>query len=161
MLKKIGNRLYQLLKRPLVLLLLALAAWWLLQRSTLFPNMAAWFKQKPLLIQNTPLVVTQIKQIAELHTVQLYAEVVVDSTYTNSAGVANQALRRVGMPWLPLSEQSTIVIIAKGKVRAGINLAALADSNVVVVKDSVAINLPAAKIFEVVINPSDFETFIE
>jgi hypothetical protein len=161
MLKKIGNSVYRIIKKPLILALLVLAVLWLLQRTSIFPAFSNLFRHKPLLIENTPLVVTQIKQIAELHTVQMYAEVVVDSSYLNDFGVTNRALRSVGMPTVPVDEYNTLVIIAKGKVRAGINLAALADSNVVVTKDSVAITLPAAQIFDVVINPADFETFIE
>lgn len=161
MMNALAKKIFNLLKRPLILVLLVLAIIFLFQRLHILPEFKNWFKSKPLLIENTPLVIKEVKQIAELHTAQLYAEIVVDSSYLNTAGLTNQALRSVGMLTLPVSENNTLVIIARGKVRAGINLKQLNDTNVIVLKDSIHIVLPRAQILDVIINPADFDIFIQ
>ncbi|CAN5722706.1 hypothetical protein BH10BAC3_BH10BAC3_26020 [soil metagenome] len=150
-----------MLKRPLVLVLLALAILFLFQRIHIIPNFKDWFKNKPLLIENTPLVITQIKNIAELQTTQLYAELVADSTIMTTAGMANNTLRSIGIIPLPLPEERTLVLIIKGKVIAGTDLKLLSENDLFVKDDSVRITIPKAKYLDVITNPSDIETFIE
>jgi hypothetical protein len=158
---KISNALLNFLKTPLLLLLVLLACWFAITKTGLPQVFGNWFKKKPLIIDNTPLVITQVKNIAELQTAQLYAELVVDSTVLNNLDVTNSALKSMGIPTLPVAEQRKIVLIVKGKVIAGIDLKQLTDDRVFVKKDSVSVSLPPAKILEVITNPSDFETFIE
>ena len=73
--------------------------------------------------------------------------------------MANSALRRIGLIPLPIPEKRTLVLIVKGKVIAGIDLKTLTEKDLYVKDDSVSITLPAAKILEVITNPSDIETF--
>ena len=54
-----------------------------------------------------------------------------------------------------------IVLIGKGKILAGIDLAALKEKDIYVNDDSVSITLPKTEILQVITNPSDFETFDE
>jgi ribosomal protein S4E len=54
-----------------------------------------------------------------------------------------------------------LVLIAKGKIYAGINLKNLQDKDVQVVKDSISITLPETTIIDAIVNPSDCEIFIE
>ena len=157
----IGQRITNLLKRPLALVLLVMAIIYLFQKTDIGLPFGNWFKRKPLLIENTALVITQVKNIAQLHAVQMYAEVVADSAVVTNAGIANQALRNIGLFTLPLTEQKNLVLIIKGKVIAGIDLKKLSEEKIYIKDDSVSIMLPAAEILEVITNPADMETFIE
>lgn len=105
-----------------------------------------WFRSKPLLIDNTPLVIKEIKAISDLNTATLYQEIIVDS-------VAKSAIT--------FAAKRQIVLIIKGKVIAGIQLQKIEDKDVLVKGDSVWVLLPPATIREVIINPSNIETFYE
>lgn len=135
--------IYRWLKRPLVLIILVLVIIFLIKRLNVFDGI---FRSKPLIIDNTPLIIKEIKAIGELNTATLYKEVVVDSS---AKGL------------LPFSAKREIVLIVKGTVTAGINLNNVNDSTVYVKDDSVNMILPPATITNVIMNPSDIETFYE
>jgi hypothetical protein len=103
-------------------------------------------KRKPLIIDNTPLVLKQIRSISELKTGSLYQDVVVDS---------------IAEGRLAFSAKREIVLIIKGEVSAGIDLNRISDEDVRVTGDSISLSLPRARITEVIINPSSVETFYE
>lgn len=54
-----------------------------------------------------------------------------------------------------------IVIIANGKVRAGFNLKDLEEGDIMITGDTLTVNLPKAEIFDVIVNPSGFDIYIE
>ena len=54
-----------------------------------------------------------------------------------------------------------IVIIAKGKVRAGFDLSKVTEDKINIKNDTIGITLPEPEIFDVIINPSDYEMYIE
>lgn len=147
-------------KLMLVLILLASAIILTLKESGIGAGFTNLFKTKPLLIDNTPLVITQIKTITELQTAQLYAEIVTDSTIVTNISVAGHALTSIGILPFPI-EQRKLVLILKGKVIAGIDLKKLTDDKVFVKDDSVSVTLPPASFLDVITNPSDIEIFIE
>ena len=155
------NFLLSVLKTPLVIVVLILFGWIAFSKFNLGEKWQELFKKQPLLIDNTPLVITEVRNIAELQTAQLYAEVVVDSIVLSPENIAATALRSIGFPPVPRKEEKKIVLIVKGKVIAGINLKALANDSIFVKDDSVSIHLPPAIILDVITNPTDFETFIE
>ena len=126
-----------------MLILLLLIIIFIFKRLHIFDGL---FASKPLLIDNTPLVIREIRSIAELNTATLYQEIVVDS-------IAPSAI--------PLQAKREIVLIVKGRVLAGIDLQQLQDKDVYVKEDSVHIILPQATIRDVIINPSAIETFYE
>jgi hypothetical protein len=130
------------------------------QRLHILPSFSNWFKPKPVLIDNTPLVITQIKSIALLNTATLYKEMVIDSI-----SVKQVTLPMVFYPFTltpkPLELRKQIVLIINGKITAGIDLKNMADSNVFVMNDSVRLNLPKPRITDIFINPSATETFYE
>lgn len=156
-----GNKIFNVVKRLLGLAILVLAVLFLMQRTQWFPSFDNWFKRKPLLIENSPLVITQVKNIAQLQTIQLYADVVADSSVLTTAGIANQTLRGIGIPTLPFTEKKTLVLIIRGRVIAGIDLKKLKDEQVFVKDDSIRLVLPPAEILEVITNPAGIETFAE
>jgi len=138
-----------------------LLALFLLQKIDVLPSWKKWFSRKPLAIENTAIIVTEIKNIAELTTTQVYAEIVVDTFRTNKLTMANEALRSAGMLSIPFLEADRMVLIVKGKVQAGVDLKKLDSSGIYTKDDSVRVRLPKATILNVITNPSDFETFIE
>ncbi|HMP92468.1 MAG TPA: DUF4230 domain-containing protein, partial [Phnomibacter sp.] len=154
-------RLLSWLRRPLLFLAALVLLYWAATRFNWLPSPAGWFAAKPVLIDNTPLVVLEMRTIAELYTAGLYAEVVVDSTEILPTAAANATLRGIGLPTLPVPTAKTLVLIAKGQVKAGIPLGMLDSSRIQAMGDSVQITLPPAQILDVITNPSGFETFTE
>ena len=104
-------------------------------------------KDRELKIDKTENVVTAVKNISELVTVTYYEELVL----------------HYSKPSTKLIDKSKdeIVILAKGKVRAGFDLSPLVTDDISVSGDTVHIKLPKAKITDVIINPSDFEIYHE
>lgn len=119
----------------------------LLQKFNLLPSFREIFKTQQVSIDETPLVIQQIRSIAELNTASLYHEFVIDSTVPSI--IPLQSLKK------------RLVLIAKGKVTAGVNLQLLDSSRMFVKGDSVSIQLPGAAVTGVELNPSSFETFYE
>ncbi|MDQ6755731.1 MAG: DUF4230 domain-containing protein [Bacteroidota bacterium] len=106
------------------------------------------FNSKEIIIDDTPVLIKDIRSLGQIITATFYDEVVVDSTLKHT------------FPQLPLTNDH-LVIIARGKVLAGIDLKLLTDKNVKVLKDTVLMQLPSTKILDVIINPGDYETFEE
>lgn len=129
------------------------------------PSFSNWLTAKPVVIDETPLVISEIRKIAELHTANLYCEVVADSVVISPAEAAMIAMRNAGVfPIIPstvFTGSKKMVVIAKGRVIAGLDLSSLNEKNIRVKNDSVWITLPTAKILEIITNPSDFEIFTE
>lgn len=105
-------------------------------------------------IDNTANVVEKIKKISEFTTACYYEEAVLkDSKVEKHEG---------GFLGLVDTETSKeIVIIAKGKVRAGFDLSKVTEDKINIKNDTIGITLPEPEIFDVIINPSDYEMYIE
>ena len=130
-----------------VKIILVLTAILILKKMDWFPS---WniFSSKPVTIDDTPILIKDIRSLGQVITATFYDEVVVDS-----------AIKRE-FPQLPVTDDQ-LVIIARGKVLAGIDLKPLADSSITIEKDTVWMQLPQTKIIDVIINPGDYETFQE
>jgi hypothetical protein len=150
--------LYKWIRKPLVLLALVLLIVLLFQQINILPKFSNWFKSKPLLIDNTPLVIKEIKSMALLNTATMYQEIVVDSTVSTTipAPIINPF---GGSNTTVLTKR--LVLIVKGRVTAGVNFKNMNDSSIFVNGDSVRIMIPQATVSDVFINPSDIETFYE
>ena len=105
-------------------------------------------------IDNTANVVEKIKEISEFTTACYYEEAVLkDSKVEKHEG---------GFLGLVDTETSKeIVIIAKGKVRAGFDLSKVTEDKINIKNDTIGITLPEPEIFDVIINPSDYEMYVE
>lgn len=105
-------------------------------------------------IDNTANVVEKIKAISEFTTACYYEEAVLkDSKVEKHEG---------GFLGLVDTETSKeLVIIAKGKVRAGFDLSKVTEDKINIKNDTIGITLPEPEIFDVIINPSDYEMYIE
>lgn len=142
-----------------IVLILAIAgvvfgAGWLFknQLKGLFGNLFDVLK-----IEQTANVVEQVKKITEFTTACYYEERVLKHEKTE-AGKQNQLMSLVKME--ADSVHSELVVLVKGKVRAGFDLSKLTDK-IDVRSDTVAIQLPRPEIFDVIVNPSDYEMYIE
>lgn len=137
------------------------AAVYLLWRHTpLFTPLKNLLKPAPVAVDESPLLVTQVKSMAQLMTVEAYNEVVVDSTrypFGLSAGVA----KRLPVSPLKFLGAAQLVLIVKGKVIVGTDLQTLDTADIRVRGDSLFIRLPRAAVLDVITNPSDVEVFSE
>jgi hypothetical protein len=129
----------------------------ILKHFRLLPGIGNWFRESPVTIDNTPLLIEQIRNLSQLVTITVYDEVVVDEVKKEKHDLNNPNAI------LPLSYTTTarIVLVGRGTVMAGINLDNLKESDCMVYKDSVRLHLPPAQILTTTINPSGFETFTE
>jgi hypothetical protein len=86
-------------------------------------------------------------------TIEYHDEVVVDSTRSNT--------RILPLPPFIFTSGASLVLIVKGKLMAGLDLQRLDSSYFSGNRDSISIQLPRAKLLEVIVNPTDVETFVE
>jgi hypothetical protein len=122
-----------------------------IKRDNVFKSIASVFKSQPVIIDETPVLIKQINDLAQLVTISFYDEIVMDSSKPKNLP---------SFPGLrPVPDH--IVLLAKGKVLAGTDLKKIDSSNIFVLGDSVHISLPPAEILNTIINPTDFEVFDE
>lgn len=117
-----------------------------LARLGLLPSLASLLRGGEPRIEETPVIVQQVKDIAQLFTQTFYDEYVYDT----------------GLIRTPIfSQDKRLIFIAKGEVIAGFDLSGLSADAIIRRGKSIVVKLPPARVLEVVINPSGFETFIE
>lgn len=109
-------------------------------------------------ILDTPTVVTEIRKISELNTYKYIEEFVIRG---EKAVEKKDLLGFIKKESAPDSTHHEIVMITRGVVRAGYDLSKLSESDLAISGDSLAVRLPATEIFDVIINPSDNQVFVE
>jgi Protein of unknown function (DUF4230) len=129
--------------------------YFVLNQLNILPSIGNLFKSKQVTIDNTPVLVKEVKNIAQLMTMSSYDEVVVDTSKYSKPGFPVTLITN------GTSSKTQLVIIAKGQIIAGIDLQELDESKIYLKKDSVSLILPRAKVLEAIVNPSQFEIFIE
>src|SRR6476660_7250421 len=117
------------LPRYLLLILVLLVVLIIVQRTSVFPSLRTVFQSKPIVVDETPLLLTQIKTIAQLMTVEAYNEVVVDSS-RYPFGVPPQVFKAIPGNPLALISPAQLVLIVRGKVIAGVDLQSLDKNNI-------------------------------
>lgn len=110
-----------------------------------------FFTQEELKIDHTASVVEEIRKISEFTSACYYEEYVIQDTKEASG---NALLKMV-------KSKPEVVILSKGKVRAGVDLGKITPEDIKVSNDTLRINLPQPEIFDVIVNPSDYEIFSE
>lgn len=137
-----------------------------------------FLKREPLNIDKTANVVEEIKKIGEFTTACYYEEMALQDSYVDKTQVmgreadklAGKALRKVGLDsWASkadnvstvVNSDNEILLIGKGHVRAGFNLAKVQESDLNVHGDTLDITLPPTEVFDIIMNPSDFTTEYE
>lgn len=149
------------IKRILIILVSIALLLALLMRINILPSLGNIFYRQPLMIDNTKILIKEIRPLAQLTTIIAYDEVVMDSVKYHSPGGLVDKLLHMATPIPVNSNYDELVIIARGRVIAGADLNKLTTTDVFVQKDSASIIIPAASVLDVIINPSDFETFSE
>jgi hypothetical protein len=133
----------------------------LLLKDRWLPSLKNIFKARPVVIENTPILIKEIHELAQLCTVTAFDEVVADSVEIREKSTLESLLPDMsGFAGLPVTGKR-LVIIGRGKIVAGTDLKNLNDQSIYAEGDSVAMVLPAAEILDAIMNPSDIETFSE
>lgn len=104
-----------------------------------------------LTIDKTANVIEEIKIIGEFTTACYYEEMALKDSYNDTTSI-------LGIKKVNTNE---IVLIGKGRVRAGFDLAKLKDGDINAHGDTLEVALPMAEIFDIILNPSDFTTEYE
>lgn len=115
------------------------------------------FDAEEVTIDKTANVITEIKKISEFTTACYYEEIILCEE-KESDNIANSTMKLFGGKSISKDE---IVIIAKGKVRAGFKLDKLSDDDIIANGDTLNVKLPKAEILDVLVNPSDFDIYVE
>lgn len=147
-------------RRIFILVAAVVIVFLIVQHTNIFPSLKNVFKPQPAVVDETPLLLKEIKNIAQLMTVEVYNEVVVDSTRF-PFGISPRIFRSIPGNPLSLFPAAQLVLIVRGKVVAGVDLQSLDQNNIKTRNDSLFIQLPRAAVLDVITNPSDVETFIE
>ena len=100
-------------------------------------------------IDNTANIVTGIKKISEFNVITFYEELVLKEKKDTKVFFEQ------------VSTTNEIVIVAKGTVRVGFDLSKVKESDLVAKGDTLTVIVPSVEIFDVIVNPSDFEIFFE
>ena len=103
-------------------------------------------------VRQTQTVVTRVRSMASLVTASFYDEVVLTMTKPRTVNAFGTNLA------LPDDE---LCIISRGKARAGVDLSKLSEDSFSMRGDTVTVRLPEPELFEVILNPSDYEIFVE
>jgi hypothetical protein len=117
-----------------------------LAKIGLLPSLSSLLRGGAPKIEDTPVIIQQIKNIAQMFTQTFYDETVYDT------GVIRTPL---------FNQNKRLIFIAKGEVISGFDLSELSEKSIIRRGKSIVVKLPPARILDVVINPSGFETFIE
>lgn len=104
------------------------------------------FGRKPLTIEKTANVVDEIKKIGEITTACYYEEIAMHDTRIDTTSILG----------ITHHKNNEIVLVGKGIVRAGFNLAKISEEALNAHGDTLEIRLPDVEVFDVILNPSDF-----
>jgi hypothetical protein len=148
-------------RKILLFVAIAFIGIWLLQKINMLPTLREIFSPKPVIIDETPILIKDIRSIGQLITATLYDEVVVDSIeITKGSRFVRSFNAIVPFPILPSADKQ-LVVVARGKVLAGTDLNLLGDSSLKISGDTVWLQLPPTKILDAIINPGGYEIFVE
>lgn len=115
------------------------------------------FLKRELSIEKTANVVEEVKKIGEFTTACYYEEVPLRDIRIDT--IKREGLFGIGAG--KTFKENEIVLIGKGRVRAGFDLAKVKDGDMNVHGDTLEMKLPRAELFDIIMNPSDFTTEYE
>ena len=166
--------------RLIIILILVLGAgFFAAAHFNLFGNLFDFFSRKPLSIEKTANIVEEVKKIGEFTSAVYYEELALKDSYVDrgtimgrdAATLASKATKKIGLGFASnLAERTTaavanssneIVLIGKGRVRAGFDLAKLQEGDFNVHGDTLVMTMPPVEVFDIIMNPSDFTTEYE
>ena len=154
------------MKKLLTLIVIAAVLAAVFYASYKYGHIFDFLKREPLSIEKTANVVEEIKKIGEFTTACYYEEMALQ----DADKLAGKALRKVGLDRLAnkadnvstvVNSDNEILLIGKGHVRAGFDLAKVQESDLFIHGDTLDITLPPTEVFDIIMNPSDFTTEYE
>ena len=153
------KKVFKLIITIVVVLVVLVAGYWAILQT-------GWLgkTEKQLTIDQTANVVTEIKKISEFTSACFYEEIVLKDAKASETAKGKAVNAVAGLFQKDKSKavsKDELIIVANGKVRAGFNLSKLTDEDVVINDSALTVNLPKAEIFDVIVNPSDFDIYIE
>ena len=148
----------KLLKNVLFIAAFILLVFFVFQKINILPSLKDIFTSKPLSIEETPVLIKEINTLAQLMTITYFDEVVMD---TVKLGIGIPSLVPIIGGSILSPALDKLVIIGRGKVIAGTDLKKMQLQDISQTGDSINIKIPSSTILETILNPSDFETFIE
>lgn len=107
--------------------------------------------------EKTANVITEIRNISEF-TSACYCEELVMTEVKDSENTTNKFVKMLGRGAVSKDE---ICLIMDGKVRAGFDLSKVADDAIAISGDTLTMTLPKPEIFDVIVNPSNCEVYVE
>jgi hypothetical protein len=113
------------------------------------------FKSQEIQLRETPLILEDVKDIAELFTATSYEEIFIDTTKS----VENSTLKKIFT--FKKNHGERFVLLARGTCMAGTDLSGINESDITVQDSSLTIKIPQAKIISTIVNPSDYEIYID
>ncbi len=125
-----------------------------LSKANIIPTLDL-FKTKEIQLRETPLVLEDIKDIAELFTATAYEEIYMDTTKK----VENSTMDKIFT--FKKSHSDRFVLIARGKCLAGTDLKEITENDLIVKDSSITVRIPKAKIISTIVNPSDYDIYID
>jgi len=130
--------------------------------ASFFPDLNV-FKRKEFNLKNTAVIIEESKNIAELFSATYYAEVVVDTTKVLIEEKVDVMSSLINLEEVDYNDSSIheFVLIGHGHSYAGNNLQSLKKEDITIQDSLCIIKLPTATVFNTVINPSDFDIFID
>jgi hypothetical protein len=146
------------LQKYAVLIAAILLVIFLFQKINWLPSFKNIFGSKPVVIEATPVIITEINTLAQLITITFTDEVVMDTAKIGN-GMPSLLPTSIGTILTPAVDK--LVMIGRGKVLAGTDLKNLQEKDINVTDDSIHVSIPHSIILQTIINPSDFETFSE
>lgn len=179
---KIAEQAVKSATRPLLVPILIVGAVILVAGVVFAGIKLNWFNfesHKDLSIDKTANVVEEVKKIGQFTTACYYEEVALQDSYEDTAHflgrnadkLAGKALRKVGLgrfshaadkaSSVVTNSTNEIVLIGKGRVRAGFDLSKISEGDINVHGDTLEMVLPHPEIFDIIMNPSDFTTEYE
>lgn len=97
------------------------------------------FRSRPVQVERTKAVVEDIRSLSELTTACYYEEIVLKGN----------------------KGSDEIVLIAKGTIRAGVDLGRMETNDLKFSGDTAYVHLPEPQYLDIIINPSDYEIFVQ
>lgn len=107
--------------------------------------------------EKTANVITEIRNISEF-TSACYCEELVMTEVKDSENTTNKFVKMLGRGAVSKDE---ICLIMDGKVRAGFDLSKVTDNAIAISGDTLTMTLPKPEIFDVIVNPSNCEVYVE
>ena len=124
-----------------------------------FPHDGNRRRKQALTIDDTAIIVTKIQTLGELTTACYYDEMVL--TRSKPGALASTPLGSLARDGFGKDVDDHLVLIAKGTVRAGVDLLEMGPEDIRFSGDTVYVRLPAPQYLDIIVNPSDFEVFAE